>query len=397
MLFPSDEEGQAAVLEDLARRSYPTFELFIYAILSGAILAAGYLLDSQAVIIFGILAAPILTSWVGLSISIVTGSPRFFAQTSAALLISALIVFLISLVAGFAELPFGPRTHNEIYQHTNIWIPQLVVLAIGAILLVVTFVRTEDRPYLPSVVLAYAFYLPISAAGFGFGAGLEDVWPQAAFVALVHFAWATLVGILTLSLMRFRPRSFGGFLFSVIVLLALLAALATWTGLGGAALNLVGKTAPPPALEATKIPIPTLTVSWSPSPKPNPSSSRTLTPSPSATASPTETEFATENPAETFTPSVTIQPTPIFAKIDSPEGGGALVRKSPGGEYLLTLSNGVIVEVLGETEERMGVIWVKIAVTRNEERLEGWIIQSLLMTATPVVNWQPTETPTATP
>ena len=395
MLYPSDAEGQAAVLADLAARSFPTFELFVYALLSGAILAAGYLLDSQAVLIFGILAAPLLTSWVGLSIATVTGSPRFFLQTFAALLVSAIIVFIIGLAAGFAELPFGPRTHTEVHLHSQIWIPQLVVLAIGAILLVVTFVRTEDKPYLPSAVLAYAFYLPVSAAGFGLGAGLESVWPDAALVALVHLAWATFFGILALAFMRFRPRSIGGFLFSLILILALLAALLTWTGLGQAALNLANGTNPPPALVATSSPRLSPTVSWSPSPRPNPSPSVTL---PSATMSPTSTEqAATETPADTSTPTITIEPTPIFARINSPEGGGAFVRKSPGGEYLLTLSNGVIVEVLGETEERMGVIWAKIAVERNGERLEGWIIQSLLMTATPVVNWEPTVTLTPTP
>ena len=389
MLFPSDAEGQEAILAELARRSYPSFELFIYAILSGAILAAGYLLNSQAVLIFGILAAPLLTSWVGLSIAAITGTPRFFVQTFAALLVSAIIVFLIGLAAGFATLPFEPRTHNEVHIHSLIWIPQLVVLALGAILLVVTFVRTEDKPYLPSVVLAYAFYLPISAAGFGLGARLENVWPQAAQVTLVHFAWATLFGILTLAFMRFRPRSFGGFIFSLLILLSILAALVTWTGF----LDPGRGTTPPPVLVATSSPRPSLTLAGSPSPRPNPNPSVTLPPT--LTASPTLTETAaTESPDETFTPSITIEPTPIFARINSPEGGGAFVRKSPGGEYLLTLSNGFIVEILGETEERMGVIWVKIAVERNGERTEGWIIQSLLVTATPVVNWQPTETPT---
>lgn len=391
MLYPSDAEGQAAVLADLARRSYPSYDLFIYAILSGAIIAAGYLLDSQAVIIFGVLAAPLLTSWVGLSIAAVTGSARFFLQTLAALLVSAIIVFLIGLAAGFASLPFEPRTHDEVHLHSSIWLPELVVLVIGAILLVVTFVRTEDKPYLPSVVLAYSFYLPISAAGFGLGAGLEGVWPQAAHVALIHFALATFFGIIALAFMRFRPRSFGGFIFSLLLLLALLAALLTWTGLGQAALDLATGKTPPSAPVATSSPRPTLTVSGSPSPRPNPSPSITL-PNPSATASPTSTEAATETLAETFTPSLTIVPTPVFAKINSPEGGGARVRSSPGGDYLFTLNNGYIVTVLGETEERMGVIWAKIAVERNGERVEGWIIQSLLMTATPIVNWEPTAT-----
>ncbi len=393
-LFPSDAEGQAAVLAELARRSYPTFELFVYALLSGAILALGYLLDSQAVLIFGILAAPLLTPWVGLSIAIVTGSPRYFFQTLAALLVSAAIVFLIGLVAGFADLPFGPRTHNEVHLHSAIWIPQLVVLTLGAILLVVTFVRTEDKPYLPSVVLAYAFYLPISAAGFGLGARLEGVWPQAALVTLVHFAWATLLGAITLAFMRFRPRSFGGFLFSLVILLALLAALLTWTGFLDAARNLLGRTTPPPAPAPTlPSPLPS-TFTGLPTERPSPSPSLTLPP-PTPTVSPISTDSATPAPAtETLTPSFTVVPTPIYAKINSPEGGGAFVRKSPGGEYLLTLSNGFIVEALGEVEEINGVTWAKIAVTRSGVRMEGWIIQSLLAIATPVVNWQPTETPT---
>jgi hypothetical protein len=397
MLYPSDAEGQAAVLADLARRSYPTVELFIYSILSGAILAAGYLLDSQAVLIFGILAAPLLTAWVGLSIAAVTGSPRYFFQTLAALLISALLVFLIGVGAGFAAFPFEPRTHQEVHLHASLWIPELAVLTLGAILLVITFVRTEDRPYLPSVVLAYSLYLPISAAGFGLGARLEGVWPQAALVALVHFSWATLFAILTLVFMRFRPRSFGGFLFSLLIIVAILAALITWMGFGGAARNLVSGTALPSKPVATRTPPPILTVSVSPSPKPNPSPSVTLLPSPSATASSTAAESVAEVPAETLTPSITSAPTPVFAKINSPEGGGARVRSSPGGEYLFTLNNGYIVTVLGETMDVGGVIWAKILVDRNGEKVEGWIIQSLLATATPIVNWEPTGTATAAP
>jgi len=391
MLYPADAEGQAAVLADLARRAYPSYDLFIYAILSGAILAAGYLLDSQAVLIFGVLAAPLLTPWVGLSLAAVTGSLRFFLQTLAALLVSAVLVFVIGLAAGFADSPFEPRTLNEIHLHSRLWPPELAVLALGALLLVVTFVRTEDKPYLPSVVLAYAFYLPVSAAGFGLGANLEGVWPQAAQVALVHLTWATLFGILALASLRFRPRSFGGSIFSLLLALALLAGLLTWTGWGRAALDLTRGTAPPPA-PTSYFPPPTPTLSGSPPSRPIPSPSATL-PRPSATASPSPTvEGAAETPAETVTPSITIEPTPIFARINSPEGGGAKVRKSPGGEYLLTLSNGFIVEILGETEEHMDTIWVKIAVERNGERLEGWIIQSLLVTATPIVNWEATAT-----
>lgn len=398
MLFPADAEGQAAVLAELARRAYPSFDLFLYALLSGAILAAGFLLDSQAVLIFGVLAAPLLTPWVGLSIAAVTGSPRFFLQTFAALIVSAVIVFLIGLAAGFASLPFEPRTHAEVHLHARLWPSELVVLALGAVLLTLAFVRAPDKPYLPSVVLAYALYLPLGAAGFGLGARLEGVWPQAAWVALVHFAWATFLGMLTLAFLRFRPRSFGGFLFALILTAALLTALWTWTGLGRFALDFARGTPPslpfasvPSPAPTSLFPPPTSTVSGLPSPSPSPRPS--ATPPPSApTASPTAS--ATPPPTETATSTVTVQPTPIFAKVNSPEGGGAFVRKSPGGEYLLTLSNGFIVEVLNGVEVVNGVTWVQIAVERNGVRYEGWIIQSLLAMPTPIPNWEPTATPT---
>lgn len=389
-LFPSDAEGQAAVLADLAHRSYPSFELFVFAVVSGVILAIGYAIDSQAMLIFGALAAPLLTPWVGLAIAIVTGSPRYFLQTLAALLVSAIIVFLIGLAAGFAALPFEPRTHQEVHLRASLWIPQLVILALGAVLLVITFVRTENKPYIPSAFLAYAIYLPISAAGFGLGARLDGVFPEAAFVALVHFAFATIIATFTLIALRFRPRSFGGFLFTFIAIIILFAI--AWMAY---AFDFAPNgTLPPPAPIPTLSSPPTSTFTVSPSEAPSASPSATLQP-PTQTETLTSTpEPATSTPADASTLAFTLEPTPIFASIKSPEGGGARVRATPGGDYLFTLNNGYIVIVLGETVDLNDVIWVKILVDRNGEKSEGWIIQSLLATATPVVNWQPTETAT---
>src|SRR5258708_23340063 len=69
IVVPQDAEGRAALLPALARRAYPSYELFVFALLCGAILGLGYFLDSQAVLIFGILIAPLLTPWVGLLLS----------------------------------------------------------------------------------------------------------------------------------------------------------------------------------------------------------------------------------------------------------------------------------------------------------------------------------------
>ena len=63
--FPTDEAGRAALFEHLARRTYPSYELFVFALVAGVILGLGFLFDAQALLFFGILVAPLLTPWIG--------------------------------------------------------------------------------------------------------------------------------------------------------------------------------------------------------------------------------------------------------------------------------------------------------------------------------------------
>jgi hypothetical protein len=255
----------------------------------------------------------------------------------------------------------------------------------------VSFVRTETKPYLPSAILAYEFYLPVGAAGFGIGAGLDGIWPQAALVFLVHLAWATFFGLVTLAFMRFRPRSIGGSAFTLFLLIIVIAALVKYMGLVPATFDFIPQTMfPPAAAAASSLPPLPSTLTGTPSPRPTLSPSGTQPPAFDTLPPTLLGGDVTLPPTETPSPTITIEPTPILAKINAPEGGGAYMRKTPAGKYMLTLENGVIVEVLGESEEVNGVTWIKIAAIKNGLRQEGWVIQIVLMTATPVVNWEPT-------
>jgi hypothetical protein len=60
---------------------------------------------------------------------------------------------------------------------------------------------------------------------------------------------------------------------------------------------------------------------------------------------------------------------------------------------LTTLINGYLVEVQPEVQQSGRAIWVKVKFTLNGEERTGWIIQTLLITATPVADWQPTAAP----
>jgi uncharacterized protein DUF389 len=400
LMVPPDAEGRAALIASLAHRSYPTYELFVYAVLCGAILGLGYVLDSQALLLFGILVAPLLSPWIGLLLATVTGSGRFFFETLMALLLSALLVFLIGGLAGLAARPFLPRTFNEAFLHSRLWWPDLIVLALGAVILTMSFVRSETKPFLPSVMLAYGFFLPLSAGGFGLGSGIGTLWPHGLLVFLVYFAWAGMFGLLTLVALRFLPSSLPGFLLSaavaiiLVITLVLLMSGGNWTPSFASqppdtAANLRPAASPsptinvnlPPILPAESstpvISIPSATSTFPPSPVPL-TLAVTLPPSPSPTI------------------TLTIEPTPIYARVRVSKGGGAVLRESPNGKGITVLDNFSIVQVLPDTQDVSGTTWAHVVAVQNGNRLDGWIVQLYLDVATPAPNWVPSATAAST-
>jgi hypothetical protein len=391
-IVPADATGRAALVAALVRRAYPNYEFFIYSVLCGSMLGLGYLLDSQAVLIFGSLLAPLLLPWAGMTLSLVIGSLRFFFETLTALLIGAALVLLIGALAGFASRPFAPLTLNNAFIHTRLWIPDLVVLVIGSILLTVSFVRSEDKPFLPSVMLAYSLFLPLCAAGFGLGSGVAGMWPQGLLVFAVHLALATSFGLTTFFILRFRPSA-AGLAMSGATLAVVVATIVLLMGAGygfvdeagAAALPNSTPTNPPTSALALE---PEATPSRRPTSTPRVETATPSTPSPIAL-----TLEVTLPPTQTPTITLTFEPTPIYARISADEGGGVNLRKTPNGSFIATIDNGSIVEVLPEVEEVNGVPWAHVIATKFGQRLEGWMLQSVLVTATPIPNWEPSSTP----
>lgn len=397
--FPADEAGRAALFEHLARRAFPSYELFVFSLVAGVILGVGYFVNSLALIFFGILAAPVLTPWIGLSLAAIAGSWRLFAQTLAALLLSAFLVFTSGMIAGFATRIFEPLNFNEAFTLSRLWWPSFVTLTIGSIIFTISFVRSENLPYLPSALISSVLFTPLCAAGFGLGSGVAsaELWPQGLLVFIVHFAWATFFAILSLFFLRFYPVNFSGASLTGIVLILAAAAITTLTGFGQWISVQTGLAAPPPAPTAAA----TSTLALAPTASPSPTPPATVfigvpTQTPSRTARPTQPSALP--PTQTPTSTVTAEPTPIIAQIRAAEGGGAFIREQPGGKVLATLANGATVTIIpNDFQEVGGVIWVHVFAIVNDVRVEGWMIQAVLVTATPLPDWQPSPTPEVTP
>ncbi len=391
--IPTDAEGQAELISSLARRAYPSIELFVFSLVCGAILGLGYLLDSQAVLLLGILVAPLMTPWVGFLLAVLSGSVRFMFETLMALFISIIFVFIGGLLTGFAALPFMPRTFDNVFLHSRLWLPELVVFALGAITLVISFARSEERPFLPSVIVAYSFFLPVSAAAFGIGAGLPDVWMQGLLVFITHFAFISTLGLITLFVLRLRP-SVGGLIFSGVVLAVFVGILLFVAGSGSPSRS---DALPQSTLTNQIAAAPSLTPSLPAAPDPSATPIIRTPTAENITPSPVPLTLEITLPAtQTPTITLTIQPTPVYGKVSANEGGGANLRDAPGGTYIMTLLNGTIIETYSEFQVLNNVTWVKVYAAVNGQKIEGWLLESVVSYATPAPNFEATAIPGVT-
>lgn len=375
-LLTPDE--RASFLDEVAHKAAPSFDFFLFSLVAGGIIGLAYLLDSPHLLILGALFAPRMLPAVGISLGTVLGSAEYFRRSSGGLLVSSFLVLFSGAVIGLVARLWLPLDLLQVYSHSQLTWPPFVLLGLGAALTAATLVKENWRVQVASVAMAYALFTPLSAAGFGLGSGLPHLWPAGLVLFAIHLAWATLLGAATLAAMGFRPLtlfgySFGGAIALGLILLAI--------GFGGAGAVVGGQIALP---TATFTPTPT----------------QTLTPTLTATPEPpTSTPTPTITPTPSLTPTITLTPTatPVQALVIVGEGfNGAVLRDAPNGRNIGSLFNGSVVEILGETQlDENNRTWVKVL--SLETNTEGWLLQSLLVTATPEGGVPTaTETPTLT-
>lgn len=376
LLAPLDADERAAFLSELTHRASPSFDFFLFSLLSGLVLSAGLLIDAPALLVLGALAAPLMAPAMGVSLGTVIGSVRYFARSLAGLLIGSLLVLGAGVLAGWAAqtwaaqtgasqvwanqnwlpLDWGELSLTYAFLHAQLSWPNFLVMAAGAVLMAISITHSDRSPALPSVALAYGLYPPLAAAGLGLATGTPHLWPDGLVVFAVHLSWATLLAALTLAVMGFRPLTLFGYTLSAAVALLGVILVIGLSGAGAAFGAQIGLPTPIP----------------SPTPTPTLTPTLTLTPvPPTATSTPTLTPTATLTPTSTFTPTAT----PVFAVVAAPQGDGAYLRAEPNGEILGVLANGMQVQILPETTEVNGVGWVRVI---SPDGQDGWMVAVLL-------------------
>ncbi|OGO34428.1 MAG: hypothetical protein A2Z16_08385 [Chloroflexi bacterium RBG_16_54_18] len=368
LLAPLDVDERAALFDKFAHRLSPTFDFYIFSLISGAILSLALMADNQAFLLLGIILAPMMAPVIGISLGTVIGSTRLFLRNLVGMLLGSLIVFSAAfLITSLLRVEF-PGEKNLAQAHTRFSWPDFLVLFIGSVFTTIFLARRNDGQSSPtaplaSLALAYTLYLPLAGAGIGLGARLPYLWPDGLVVYLLHFICAISIGAIVLAVLGFRPLSpFGYTIGGAVALAAILLAL----GMGSFS-----------AVVTARIGLPTATFTLTPTP------TATYTPT-STSVPPTATLTMTVTSSLTITPSITpsITPTPVLGLVRSDISQGARIRSEPGGQTVGFLAQNTWVVLLPETVEQDGIIWIQVVAP---DGTRGWLVSDLVLRVTPTL------------
>jgi hypothetical protein len=377
-LIPEDLVEIADDIENLAYQTIPTFDFFLFSLLSAAILTVSILLDSPVLLLLGILTAPVMAPFIGIALGTATGSLKFFSQRLAGSLIAGGFVFLVGILGGYATFVLKtPQLEFLIYNARVSW-THFVLLLFGTIFSIISFKREGRIPVLPSLAIAYELYVPLALAGFGFGSGQPYLWPDSLVLFAIHLAVLAISGTVVFLAVGVKPLKFIGYTFgSLIIILSIVALI----GLSSAGAVITGKIAlPTPFPTGTQTPTPSPTFTETPIP-----------PTPTLTAT---VPTATNTPPPTATRTITPKPTPLYAEIAVSGGYGAYIRTEPRFDpenVITSLINGTVVEILDPSptyDEESNYNWLQIRfINEDGDSQDGWVVAKLLLVATPQPDW----------
>jgi hypothetical protein len=372
------DDERALRLEELAHKLNPSFDFFLFCAICALLVIPAILFDSPALYVLAALFIPFLAPVLGLPLSGVISSGRLFLETLVATAMGGLALFAGGVVAGLLASLFPALTFEQAIEQATFSAPNALLLTVGVVFSIYMVVRApRQKPLVPNIALGYALFLPAAVAGFGLTSRLPGLFPDGLVMFVVHLVWAILVGMITFTVLGYRPRSVFGYALGISAVALGALVLVLLGGISPAAATAQPVSQPPPVVASTTTPTPSPTLTGTVVP---PATSKPG--SMNATATATNTLVPSLTPSKTVTP----QPTPVWALIAAPEGNGAVIRKDADSKspIISSLLNGSPVKVIGDPVRNNNVLWVQV---ETENGIRGWMVQELLITQTPAPAW----------
>lgn len=194
-------EDREHIEEHIQKEAQPNFDYFVLHILSAIIVTLGLIIDSEAVVIGGMLISPLFWPIIALALAMMEGKKALLTNSIYTLIRSFVIAFGIGFLFGL--LTTFKDVGNEVIVHTETTIFELLIAIAAGLGGAFTVVYSKKAAAaLFGVAIAIALVPPISAAGVLAGNfNFED-----ATGALLLFSTNFLAILLTSSLVFFVAK-----------------------------------------------------------------------------------------------------------------------------------------------------------------------------------------------
>ena len=215
---PLNDETRSELVEKLANRVSPTFDFFLFALLSGIVIGLAFLFNSHALLIIAVLLAPIMSPIIGVSLAAAIGAARFFFLSLAGILVGCLLVGITGAIIGFIPLIPSEDPARQMVNFSTVSWDGLLVLITGVCFTAIAILKKEQKPVLPSAAIAYVLFSTAGGIGFDLGRGNFQSALDGGWTLGFYLLTAAVIGAIIFFAFGFRPSSSAGYVLPSVLL-----------------------------------------------------------------------------------------------------------------------------------------------------------------------------------
>jgi len=201
---PSRKFLQEEFLENISDEIRLNGHYLILLFFSTIIATLGLLINSAAVVIGAMLISPLFWPILGVTLSIISNRRRLARRSALNLFVSVLLV----LVVGFLLAKISPLAQitTEISSRTNPTLLDLFIALAASVIGVLAIYDARISQSTSGVAISIALLPALCVSGIGIAFGSWEIFIGSLLLFSANIGAIIFVGVLTLYLLKFRPR-----------------------------------------------------------------------------------------------------------------------------------------------------------------------------------------------
>ena len=205
-LLEADYGEQTQVVNKLIDHSREDGDFYLMLVLSTLVTTLGLLLNNAAIVIGGMLIAPLLSPILAMSMGVVTASSAAIRRSGRTLLKSGGLVLVIAMITTWF-VGLNLEGNQEVISRVQPNLAFVYVALISGLAAAFSWVRPRLSATLPGVAVAVALLPPLCVTGIGLagilrGTGMDMV-SGSLQLFLINFVGILVAAVLIFSLMGF--------------------------------------------------------------------------------------------------------------------------------------------------------------------------------------------------